>query len=196
MLANRQDGTYFIKDQEAYDALFVTVAQVKKQLNISHSEDDDLIELLIGAAQDMFQSETGLFVNRQPIAYKCATWPTDEFCITRGPWPDTEPINGGMSYYNSDDDIVICTDCSFYVSNNTLRIRMGSRPNLYDRGDAIYIEYDCGWETIPKAVIHAVILIAAHLYNNRDIVIVGASVSEQLPFTLQALINQFKVRVI
>lgn len=196
MLANRQDGTYFIKDQAAYDALVVTVAQVKKQLNISHEDDDDLIELLISAAQDMFQVLTGIYINRQSIFYKCATWPDGEICLTRGQWPDQEVINGEMSYYNSDNEIVICTDCDFYISNNTLRVRLHSRPTLYDRGDAIYIEYDCGWVTPPKAVLHTIILLAAHLYNNRDIVIVGASLSEELPYTLTALINLYKVRVI
>lgn len=195
MLAHRQNGTYMIIGQDEYSALVVDVASVKKQLNITHSEDDDMIEDLIGAAQELYQNMTGLFINRQTVIYKTDCW-LDEFCLSRGPWPDLLAANVQMAYYNSDNDNTEFTDFDSYINNNTLRVRPLSQPNLYKRGDAVLIQFDCGWSTVPQDVKRAIIILAAHLYNNRDIVIVGASVSQELPFTITSLINMRKVQVI
>jgi uncharacterized phiE125 gp8 family phage protein len=197
VLPQRQDGTYTIVNQSTYDSLVASVAEVKSQLNISHSSDDTLIGILILTAQGYIQDYTGLYINEQDIKYSCPLWPEDGVMwLTKGPFTDAAELV--LKYYNSSNTevtMVAGTDYTAFVVNDNLRIQLLNQPTVIDtRYDAINATVQMGWasNSIPKYIKQAVIIMAAHLYNNRDIVIVGASVSEELPYHLSAILAMYK----
>ena len=67
-----------------------------------------------------------------------------------------------------------------------------SWPTTFQRDDAIKIEYVIGYGAtradIPSSVRHALLMLVAHYYENREIELVGAN-SKTLPFGFNDLIG-------
>lgn len=206
-LQYNQNGTYAVVDQADYDFLIVSVADIKKQLNISHSDDDDLILTLSHAAQNYVQDYLSKYINEQVITYSTNELPIDNIIwVNRGPFMrGASGIDGNEGLYvyiateiNVYDTLVKNTDYTYTIVDGLLRIQIINRPTLITTlYDALVVEYKCGWanQDIPKNIYQAITILAAHLYNNRDIVIVGASVSLELPFHLKALLDMERTKL-
>jgi len=60
---------------------------------------------------------------------------------------------------------------------------------------AIRVQYVCGWDEaakIPPNLVHAVRLMCGHLYENREVVVVGTTAA-QIPTGIDALIDPFRL---
>ena len=203
-----QSGTYDIIELSTNDEAIINLAQVKKQLNISHTDDNDLIEILIAAAQKYIQDYLGVFINKQSINYSTQTWPSDAIIwLTRGPYfygatNIDKPAEGLIvKYATSINNYTILTkdvDYTYAIVDGNVRIQMLSLPSLItDVYNAIIVEHICGWASadIPKPIIQAAIILAAHLYNNRDIVATGTIISSELPYSFRALLDMERNRI-
>jgi uncharacterized phiE125 gp8 family phage protein len=77
----------------------------------------------------------------------------------------------------------------YYLKSNQ------SWPTLYDRPDAVEITFTAGASVVsavPHTFRHAITLLAAHFYTERQPVNVG-NITSELPFNLQALIDVNRV---
>ena len=206
-LQYNQNGTYAVVDQADYDELIVSVSDIKKQLNISHNSDDDLILTLSHAAQNYVQDYLSKYINEQVITYSTNELPIDNIIwVTRGPFiRGASGIDGNEGLYvyiateiNVYDTLVKNTDYTYTIVDGLLRIQIINRPTLITTlFDALVVEYTCGWSNanIPKNIYQAITILAAHLYNNRDIVATGTIISGELPFSFRALLDMERTKL-
>jgi len=182
--------------QELGDEQVVTVAEAKAQLNITHSDDDELIDAYIDAATSWAQSYQGRkYLNETCIDY-LDDWPADVIrprwsnlvSVTSITYIDTAGVQQTWSsaQYDVDADAVPGRICPGYGY---------SWPTF--RGDqaGIVVTYVAGYgatkDSAPAHVRQALLLLVGHWYANRE------AVSDlnltQIPFGVRALLGMDRV---
>jgi uncharacterized phiE125 gp8 family phage protein len=101
-----------------------------------------------------------------------------------------------ISYYDSSDASQSATVSDFYLYADDdrafLRPKPGkSWPSLSAREDAVTIVFDAGYTVLPDGLRAAVLMMAAHLHENREAVAQGARLP--LPLGVDALIAQHRI---
>lgn len=70
-------------------------------------------------------------------------------------------------------------------------------PDTYIRPDAIQIKFTAGFGTtadkIPQNLRHAILLLTKHLYDNRDVIIVGTGSAIEIPHGIKSILESRKV---
>jgi len=65
-------------------------------------------------------------------------------------------------------------------------------PSVYDYSHyPVHIAFTYGHATVPEPMVHAVRLLAAHFYENRQQVITG-TISTQIKMGIEALLSQYR----
>ena len=193
---------YYRSVAPAADA--VTVEEVKRNLRVEHGEEDELIEALRDAAQVWLE---GNGASRNGVLGKVLitqTWMVE----TREPncfgvvWLDQGPVQ-------SVTQVQVMRDGSYSTwSSSEWRLGYdGPRafvipksgfgwPSRDGREDAIRITYVAGYgdaaADIPAPLRHAILLLAAELYENREASRADTGGRRELPFAVSALIEPFR----
>lgn len=177
----------------------VTTAELKAQLRITHNLEDAYLDTLIATAAAHFDGRDG-WLNR---ALLTQTWIRTLSAFPAGgvdlPFPPLQSVTA-VRYLDAGLVERVADPALFHVNDGTEPARISllpsaSFPSTADRPDAVRIEFVCGYGAaaeIPAQLKHAMKILAAHWYQNREPVVVGAIVSE-LPLSVQALASPFKV---
>lgn len=160
---------YALKTAPTFDP--VPVSEVKNNLRILHSEQDDFLKSLIDAAVEDVQSETGRQLALAHWYLYLDEWPADdELEIEKG------PVSGitAVRYWAPDASAYSEMSSDNYQLDNSeqwsARLRFFDTPNIdSDRMNGIQIEFTAGFSasgTIPAYTRSAVILFASESYLN------------------------------
>lgn len=145
----------------------VSLEEAKAHLRVDHSADDTLITSLIEVATASIEGPYGYGVSILTQTWKFDTEATKVFI------PLT-PVRSITSVVDADDDAITYT-----IADQLLK--------LTDVGTTPYtVTFVSGYTTAPTLLKHAVLLMVAHLYHDRE----GAK-GEPLGFL--ALINRYRV---
>ncbi len=154
----------------------VTVVELARHARIDFADDNALLEGLIQAATDHFDGHSG-------ILGRCLVnqgWRQDLTCWHREvqlPFPDVSAIVSVV--YSDSDNAEQTVDGGLYALKETALgtvLRFGdafSMPSLYgDRPDPVRITFTAGYgaaaSDVPAALRVAVMMLAAHWYDNRE----------------------------
>lgn len=152
----------------------ISLAEAKAQMRVEGSDDDTIIQRLIDAAV--------AFVDVQGVlgfAMITQTW---------GEWvgqsPGTVMLSLGpvqsvsaIKYYDTDGTLQTATLSDFNVFGTPNRITISPKsgkawPTTQMRDDAIKIEYVIGYgdaaSDVPQTIRHAILMLVAHWYENRE----------------------------
>ena len=172
----------------------ITTAEAKAQMRIEHSDDDTLIERLVDTAIN-FVDVTGS-LGKAMITQTWGEWFTPNpgvISLSLGPVQSVSAIK----YYDTDNNIQTATLSDFYVlgpsSRTTIKPKAGkSWPTTFTRDDAIKVEYVIGYgdaaSDVPDSVRHALMMLVAHFYENRELSVDRAMA--EIPFGFEALIDR------
>ena len=172
----------------------ISVADAKRHLRIEHSDDDLLIKRLIETAIAMVDV-TGV-LGKAMISQtwsECYGQYPSEITLSLGPVQSVSTIK----YYDTDNVLQTDTLSNYFVlgtsGRTTIRPKSGFNwPTTFTRDDAIKIEYVIGYgntfRDVPSTVRHALFMLVAHYYENRENELVGTG-SKTLPFGFEALIG-------
>ena len=147
--------------------LAVSLSTVKQHLGIIGDYDDDRLTLLIRAAQEWFEDETGLKLTQQEWTWTMRSWPCGPLKLPFAPVSDLS-----IMYYNTDNTEVEWED--FYAEYSDTRPTKvmpavnESYPSVYERHDAITIMATFGYETLPPAITAAICEKVASMNENRE----------------------------
>lgn len=148
----------------------VSLTEAKAHLRVEHTADDTLITALIGAATDHLDGWTGI-LGRAIITQ---TWRQDFdgfACKLRLPLHPVASVST-VTYYDGDNAqqtlatsvYELLTDAAgSYVARKAGQ----SWPGAYNREAAVSVEFVAGEATAPAAIKAAILIIIAHLYDNR-----------------------------
>ena len=172
----------------------ITVSEAKAQMRIEHSDDDALIARLIDVAVSFVDVRGAL--GKAMISQTWGEW--------LGPNPSVVYLSLGpvqsvsaIKYYDTTNALQSDTLSNYNVLGTSGRTVVSPKtgfswPTTFQRDDAIKIEYVIGYGAtradIPSSVRHALLMLVAHYYENREIELVGVN-SKTLPFGFDDLIG-------
>lgn len=172
----------------------ISVADAKRHLRVEHSDDDLLIKRLIETAVSMVDV-TGV-LGKAMITQTWGEWfapNPSQIVLSLGPIQSVSAIK----YYDTDNALQTDTLSNYFVlgtsGRTTIKPKSGYNwPTTFTRDDAIKIEYVIGYgdtfRDVPSTVRHALFMLVAHYYENRENELIG-TISKTLPFGFEALID-------
>tara|TARA_R100000278_G_scaffold122897_1_gene110390 strand:+ start:310 stop:912 length:603 start_codon:yes stop_codon:yes gene_type:complete len=172
----------------------ISVADAKRHLRVEHSDDDLLIKRLIETAVSMVDV-TGV-LGKAMITQTWGEWfapNPSQIVLSLGPVQSVSAIK----YYDTDNALQTDTLSNYFVlgtsGRTTIKPKSGYNwPTTFTRDDAIKIEYVIGYgdtfRDVPSTVRHALFMLVAHYYENRENELIG-TISKTLPFGFEALID-------
>jgi len=167
---------------------------VKKYLKVDVNDDDELIQEFIKAGRQWAEK----YMRRQLIS--------GTFDMYLDSFPDTIELYGCpasdvlyIKYYdsNGDQQTLSSDDYEVDVVSEPARIGLASDaswPSVENRINAINIRYTAGWAdaaSVPKPIRDGILLVIAHLYENRQAV--TKDTYSQLPLGAEYLWDMYKV---
>jgi len=155
-------------------ALPISVAEAKAQMRVEGNDDDTIIERLVNAAV-AFVDVQGV-LGRAMITQTWGEWIAPNpstVMLSLGPVQSVSAIK----YYDVDGVLQTATLADFNVFGTPNRITITPKtgkawPTTQTRDDAIKIEYVIGYgnaaSDVPQTVRHALLMLVAHWYENRE----------------------------
>lgn len=182
-------------DPPSADDPLVTLDQAKLHLRVDASEEDALIRSFIDGATSLLDGYGGLLGR----ALVDQVWQQDFDCFDRClrlPLPASEVVSidwqatdGTPATVDPDQYDLLADDRGWFV-----RFKDGySLPTAIDPAAGVSVTFAAGYGTasdVPAAIRTAVLLLVAHWYLNREAV--STAPAQQLPLSVEALINPFR----
>lgn len=158
-----------------------------------HVDDGIIGSVYLPAARDYLERHTGRRLVSQGLKATMRAWPGP---IIELPVLPVTAI-GSVKYYDSSNQLQTLSTSAYALDADdwaaTIELNAGySWPSVYDRPDAVQIEFTAGYSTMPPALSHAVLLLLGHAYENREASIQAAV--EEMPFGVQAAVATFGTR--
>lgn len=173
----------------------LSLTEAKLYLKVDHTDDDTLITALIKAARETAEAYT----NRSFIT---TVW--DEFLDD---WADVIYLYGTpvvsithVKYYNTAGTLTTLASTVYLldIGSEPARVSLASGqdwPDTDERLGGINIRYSSGYgaasSSVPETIRTAMLLLIAHLYENRQDVVTGTI--NQLPLGSQYLLDKYRV---
>lgn len=172
----------------------VTLDDLKSHLRVTRQEENAYLEGLLVAAREYAEQRTGRVFLTQSLVALSPDWADGTFELLRSPVQSVESVK----YYDTDGVLTTLDSSSYIVSTLLGWVQAKSDtvlPALYDRPDAVQINFTAGAttvEAVPAALVHAVRLLAAHWFINRAPLNIGNIVNE-IPDTHRRLLDMHRL---
>ena len=182
----------------------ITTAQAKAHCNITTSDDDTYIDILIKAARQKVESDTGrAFINQSWYLY------LDSFPVSSGTalYLPMSPMSAVTAIKYTDTADAEQTWSSAYYDADTAHEPGRVLPkygytyptDVKDKPSCVQVEYVSGYGAnigaaalLPATMTQALYLLVSHWYENREVIITGTIVSNT-PLAYDSLISTVKV---
>lgn len=179
----------------------ITTAEAKSHLRVDISDDDTLIDSLVTAARVHVENIT----RRQLIT---ATWvesfdcfPDNRYCPIYLSKPPLASVSS-IEYVDTDGNTTTWSSSNYRVDTASQPGRITPAYNedwptdVRDVTNAVSITYVAGYGSatdVPGPIRSAILLLVAHWYENREAVVIGATVKE-LPIAVDHLLSDYLMR--
>jgi uncharacterized phiE125 gp8 family phage protein len=172
----------------------VTFDECAEHLRIDSLEDVELVSQLISVAREIIDGLTGRASMRAEYRMTQSAFNGCVILIYRTPLVSVESIK----YYDEANELQTMSADDYFVidSQEPGMVQItGEIPTIFDRPDAIQIEFTAG-ASQPKDVSpihrHVIKMMVHHLYEQREFINVGNIVTT-MPLTMNMMVEQIKV---
>lgn len=178
----------------------VTAKNVMDFLRIDSDSDIDQVEAIIDSATDMFERYTGRGVIEQEWVDTFEKFDR-KLRLSKAPFAEIVKVE----YHDESNELVEAPSGLYWAVQ-----AYGSQPAsvilkqgeewpqaITGRPDAVKVHYKVGYgdkpEDVPANIRHTIKMLCVHFYENRSPVVANNEASNDVPFTLQAGLDQFRV---
>lgn len=171
----------------------VSVDEIKRwSRSADFSDDDDILEMMVAAAQAAVEGPNGIGLALTPQTWKLSLdyFPC-EITIPLGPVTAITSI----SYTDANGDTATVSDWRVDLDSSPCKIwpaRDTAWPAITCEPGAVKVTFDCGFTETPADLKAAICLLAAHFYNNREAVTTDLKAVD-LPMGVDAILNRYRV---
>lgn len=172
----------------------VSVEEARRHLRIDHDDDDATIEALVASATAWIDGPDGWLgraLGGQILEWQGRCWPCRDFAL---PYPPLVEVLS-VTYV---DPAGVTQPWDFPTP-----LHFESMPAVRGRRGDVKIRYRAGYgsfngddppvwvNAVPPPIRHAILMLVAHWYENRETVVVG-TISGDLPFAVNSLLAPFR----
>lgn len=156
----------------------ISLAEVKAQIRVDHADEDTYITSLINAATGFVDGLGALGRAMVTQGWSQAEYnPPEKICLRILPAQSLDAVK----YYDDANALQTATlaDFELVADSDVAYVRpiIGkSWPSTYDRPDGLIVEYTSGHGAaadVPATIKHAMLMLVAHWYQNRETVVFG-----------------------
>jgi uncharacterized phiE125 gp8 family phage protein len=146
-------------------ALPVDYPAMKEHLRVTHDNHESLIIGYIEAATERFERDAN-------VCLKTQTWQAffdeSEVCETMELWKYPISAISSVKYYDTDnyEQTQDVSERIEFIKGRPAKIVHEDTPSVYERPDAMTVEFVAGFTSIPKDILLAIKLEVARLYEN------------------------------
>lgn len=172
----------------------VSISDLKAYLRIDGNEENDLLDSLIRSAVDWVENYTRRALITQTWQVELPRFPWKDHVHL--PWPPLQSVES-VVYTNFDNQELDFEAFTADLHRNTAVLNYGCTwpAAVLAPVDPVVIEFVCGYgddaKDVPAAIRNAIKLLSAHLYENREPVVIGSTIS-RIPFTIEALLGPYR----
>ena len=176
----------------------VTLIEAKSHLRVDFDADDTLITTLISTARQFVENCTGRALVSRVVRVDADNWDS-EILLPLNPVVSISSIK----YMDSDGVEQTLASTEYQLATQKLPARVkpaygaswpAIRSGLYD---SVKVEFTAGYGdagAVPNDLKHAVLFMIAHLYEQREPVVVAGNIDvKTVPFAVDALMDIYRV---
>lgn len=158
----------------------ITTAEAKTHLRITHSDEDTYINTLIGAARQWCERFTWRKFINQTWKMFLDDWPSGDYIQI--PFGSLGSVTH-LKYYDTDGDATTWSNTNYITDTDSA---LGRIVLAYDKvwptttlypSNPIEVQFVCGYgddgSSVPDPIIHAMQIMIADMYENREDSVVG-----------------------
>lgn len=167
--------------------------EIKEHIRVDHEIEDTVLTRYVLASIAYVENFTWRVLRPTTFTGYMDTWDDAEIHQT--------PISAisSVKYYDSDNNFqtLATSDYKVDIVKIPATIEFTNQPNLYDKPNAIEIEFIAGYAsvyTIPEGLIAGLYLMIGHLYDNRNATM--AVQMHTLPIGLTEILGQYNARTL
>lgn len=178
----------------------VTVSEAKAHLRVDVSDDDAYIATLITAAREWCEQYLDRTLIDTQWTMRLDSFPY-EIELPRPPIASAGTATAvTLTYTLGDDSTATLSSTQYRVDRNSTpgvvrQLRAGTWPANLDDYNAVAVTWWAGYgasgTSVPAAIRHAMLMLVAHWYENRNTVLVG-SISKPLEYAVESLLSSQK----
>lgn len=170
----------------------LTTSEAKAHLRVDHSLDDTEIDTLVKVAR----GHAEMLLDRAIISQ---SWKLtlDGFYTVLKPLRGPVQSVTHVKYYDGDNVLQTLASDQYELDVHGRRIVPAYNviwPSTYSRIDAVVVTFVCGFgdaaDDVPAEVLHAMKLLLAHYYENREAVTFGSPT--ELPMGVDSLLSSYR----
>lgn len=177
----------------------VSLEEAKAHCRVDHDDENAILTGLVTAATSLLDGYSGVLgraLINQTWRVNLCSWPP---CRIRLPLSPVSAISS-IKYFDAANVERTLNAANYALFEDAQSPYAGwasnaSLPSLFEREDAIAVEFVAGYgdapEDVPEAIRLAAKLLVGDFYENREASIVGTT-AEELPFAVKALIAPFR----
>jgi uncharacterized phiE125 gp8 family phage protein len=167
-----------------------TTEEAKRHMNIFHADDDSLVDLYVAAATEFIEGPNGI-----GVALRQQTWRLSLDCFPAEIRIPLGPVTGVSAVKYTDAVGEEHNVTEFRLDKDAQPARLlpaaGSSWPAANAPGAVKVEFTCGYTEPPFILKAAVLLLAGHLYLNREAV--GDGSLRELPFGVERILEHYRV---
>jgi uncharacterized phiE125 gp8 family phage protein len=184
----------------------VTLTDLKAQVRVTFTDDDDLLTALLGAAVELVSGMSGRVLAPETWSVSFDRVPAEAWTVerlyTRGVMQDIRlpksPVRAltNISYYDPSGVSQTASVDNFWLFLDDDRASVRPKPNVswpitQAREDAITITFTAGYTALPPALKAAILMLAAQWYETREASTAGPVT--EVPLAAQTLIDMHRI---
>lgn len=181
----------------------VSVADLKTAKRLTNTREDDFLQSCIldaWAFIDGPDAKCRRAVLPQQWAFTASSFSLNSWDL---------PVHGAravqsVTYYDASNNSTTVDTANYWLNGDSMSPRLFFSvawpfPTVYDRFDAVQVVFDAGWPdvaSVPRVFRRALLLLAAHFYDNREASYGDnrvSVVSRKIEFGLDALLQRYVV---